>query len=251
VASNRVNKAYLGLKHQIKLAVFHQLLRVLSRLFVFEFYDHQHRYIRNQILKRQDGVLHIGGSFGQEAQEYADYGLKVIWIEGLPEVFLNLEQNISRYPNQRAFNALLGGNSGIAKFILTSNGFMSSSLYRLNPIVAAQYDYKELDSVELNLVRLDELFPPDILVGISHWVIDVQGAELEVLKGAGALLRYCSTLEVECSNYEVYKSAALLQSIEEFLNEAGFIRLLAVPPRFHGDIIFVRSCEALESDLLT
>ena len=244
------NEAYLGLKHQVKLAIFHQLLRVLSKSFVFEFYAHQHRYIRNQILKRPGGVLHIGGSFGQEAREYADYGLKVIWIEGLPEVFQNLEQNISEYPHQIAFNALLGANSGIAKFNLTSNGFMSSSLYRLDPIAAAQYNYKELDSVELNLVRLDELFTPDILIGMSHWVIDVQGAELEVLKGAGALLRFCSTLEVEGSNYEVYKSAPLLQSIEEFLNEAGFIRLLAVPPRFHGDVIFVRSHKALESDLL-
>ena len=244
------NKAYLVLKHRLKLTIFDRLLRVLSKLFVFELYAHQHRYIRNQILKGTEGVLHIGGSFGQEAGEYDDYDLKVIWIEGLPEVFLDLEQNISKYPSQRAFNALLGANSGSTKFILTSNGFMSSSLYRLNPVVAAQYDYEELESIELNLVRLDELFPPNLLVGMSHWVIDVQGAELEVLKGSGALLQLCSTLEVECSNYEVYKLAPLLQNIEEFLNEAGFIKLLAVPSRFHGDVIFVRSRKAFESDSL-
>ena len=52
--------------------------------------------------------------------------------------------------------------------------------------------------------------------------IDVQGFELEVLKGATGLLPEIDAVSVEASDVELYEGQALLGEIERFLDEAGF-----------------------------
>ena len=52
--------------------------------------------------------------------------------------------------------------------------------------------------------------------------IDVQGYELEVLKGASALLSAIDAIYVEVSWVELYKGQALHDEVEALLLDAGF-----------------------------
>jgi hypothetical protein len=64
------------------------------------------------------GVLHIGGSTGQERFFYAEAGIEnVIWVEALPNVFQTLKQNVSGYPKNICLNACI--LTCIVNFILT------------------------------------------------------------------------------------------------------------------------------------
>ena len=57
------------------------------------------------------GVLHLGASTGQERNAYDTYCKGwVIWVEAIPKVYLDLQQNIKSYPQQTAYNACSGGS---------------------------------------------------------------------------------------------------------------------------------------------
>ena len=61
----------------------------------------------NDFLTKVRGVIHVGANDGSERYVYAEYGLKVIWIEPIPEVFQQLVENIRSFPDQKAINALI------------------------------------------------------------------------------------------------------------------------------------------------
>jgi hypothetical protein len=52
--------------------------------------------------------------------------------------------------------------------------------------------------------------------------IDVQGFEMEVLRGAVEILSSFSSIYVECSFIELYSGQALINETIEFLYSAGF-----------------------------
>lgn len=52
-------------------------------------------------LRKVRGIIHVGANEGQEWDLYAIFGLNVIWIEPIPEVFRTLKRNISAFPLQQ------------------------------------------------------------------------------------------------------------------------------------------------------
>ena len=52
--------------------------------------------------------------------------------------------------------------------------------------------------------------------------IDVQGFDLEVLKGSKHVLKHINYLYIEASSVELYKNQPLLENIKDFLFEEGF-----------------------------
>ena len=78
------------------------------------------------------------------------------------------------------------------------------------------------------------------LENYDHWVIDVQGAELIVLEGAGQLLNLCKTMFIECSMTEFYEGGAMWTQILEFLQRNGF-RYFILPHNIsHLNVVFFR-----------
>lgn len=53
--------------------------------------------------------------------------------------------------------------------------------------------------------------------------MDVQGAELDILKGAGDVLRDCKDIIIEMQNVEYNKGAPLKNEVIAYLNELGFV----------------------------
>ena len=49
----------------------------------------------DKLLKKVRGVIHVGANTGQEIQLYVKYGLSVVWIEPIPEVFETLKSNLT------------------------------------------------------------------------------------------------------------------------------------------------------------
>jgi len=197
-------------------------------------------YIRKQIIFNCKGVLHIGAHYGQEASFYSDLGSSVMWVEAMPEKYKVLCKKLSEFPNQKAMCALLGSvNKNKIKFNVSSNDGASSSIYSFGD----NTQFKNLEmvgSVFLKMKRLDSCFSIKDISAYPHWVIDVQGAELEVLKGAGGLLRYCHSLEIELTSRNLYLGGANAQEVINFLNLNGFIALQEHKIGTHEDLIFIR-----------
>jgi len=194
--------------------------------------------VREFFLRQSHGILHIGAHEGQEAEIYNRLSKPVFWIEAIPFYFEKLQNNIKRFTNQRAFNALLDSECHeFRDFFVASNNGESSSIY---PLAGNDYwgGLENSEVCKLPSKRLDCIFSDIELREFDYWIVDVQGAELEVLKGAGELLNYCKYLQVEISQEKFYEGGTEFLELRAFLKSQSFIPMW-LPSRPHEEIIFL------------
>lgn len=195
--------------------------------------------IQTKLISRSRGVLHIGAHAGQEATYYWDQKKPVIWIEALPAIFEELRANIANYPNQQAICALLGETTlDSVEFHIATNQGASSSIYRpnerLNP------PFKMQSTVSLPMVRLDSLISKSLIGEFDHWVVDVQGAELSVLSGAGELINSCNSIVIEGKEESYYLGGTSYSDLQAHLESLGFMPLWDIEENVEDNVFFVR-----------
>lgn len=182
----------------------------------------------NAFLKDATGVIHVGANTGQEREIYAAHGLPVLWIEPLPGIFEKLVENLGGYLNQHAACRLLTDCDGVEyEFGIANNGGQSSSIFPFaeHKKIWPDVDYSStvrLKSTTLkNLINIANI---DLKL-YNTLILDVQGAELLVLKGAGEHLSQFRFIRCEAADVELYKGACLLKDLDEYLLPRGFERV--------------------------
>lgn len=141
----------------------------------------------------------------------------------------------------------LGENSGNMQMHL-SRSRDSSSLLPFNRLQAEVFSGTDEIGVEMVKVKsLDECSGFYEKYNHVFLKIDVQGFELEVLKGAKESLRQCAYVYVECSGKQFYKGQAIVPEIEAFLIKENFTLKLIVNEVYvkaellQGDYLFERT----------
>jgi FkbM family methyltransferase len=208
-------------------------------------------------LRHCRGIVHVGANDGQEREIYNDYGLRVVWVEAIPDVYELLIKNIEPYVKQIAINALLTDAIGEkVKFYIANNNGASSSIFdlALHKDIWPEVDY--VRSIELETDTLDNLLSSRRVdqSEIDALVLDTQGSELLVLKGSERLLHRISYVKVEAADFEAYKGGATVESLKQFLK--GFSLVLAGKNEFaqhpqcgkYYDLLFKRQASANRSD---
>ena len=197
------------------------------------------RRISEELIKQAGGVLHIGAHIGQEAEFYFKCGVPVLWFEGDPDVYQILRINIKPFENQKAVCHLLGErNEDSVEFNIASNDGASSSIFTIHETKNLPFTMK--NKLILPMRRLDEIVNEKQIENFRHWVIDVQGAELNVLKGAAGLISLCQSLQVEVKNISDYIGGTSWSDIKGFLNSKGFINLWEIEKDAEDSVLFVR-----------
>ncbi len=70
---------------------------------------------------------------GRKLELYAQYGLSVVWIEPIPEIFEKLQSNLTDVPGQIALKGLVTDLDNVEyQFHLANNNGASSSILELN-----------------------------------------------------------------------------------------------------------------------
>jgi len=182
----------------------------------------------NGFLKDAHGVIHVGANTGQERDIYEKFGILVIWIEPLNGIFEALTKNIAPYQRQIAYQALITHVDGeVYSFGVSNNEAQSSSIFPFadHKQIWPDVDYigfTEQTSTTLKTLIEEEQIPMSVFDAL---VMDVQGAELLVLKGAGEHLQRFKWIRAECADFELYQGCCQLKDLDEYLIPRGFERV--------------------------
>ncbi|MEO8860555.1 MAG: FkbM family methyltransferase [Ginsengibacter sp.] len=180
----------------------------------------------DKLLKKVRGVIHVGANTGQEIQLYVKYGLSVVWIEPIPEIFETLKSNLINISKQIALKGLVTDLDNTEyNFHLASNNGASSSILDLNlhNDIWPEVVYKK--TIKLYSKTLPSLLK-DNNINIADYdmlVMDTQGSELLVLKGAISILENFKYIKTEVPDFESYKNCCQLKDLNSFLTEYGFV----------------------------
>lgn len=144
-----------------------------------------------------------------------------------------LESVLGKYTGGQLVLAAVGAQPGEIEFNCTGNSKMASVLTPQREIEDAYSadDYTIVQKVKVPVVRLDDVIPAGTNVGLLK--LDVQGYELEALRGAARVLRETRALLVEANYVPHYEGAVDFDTLHRFLGDAGF-RLHGVSAPFMG-----------------
>lgn len=170
------------------------------------------------------GVLHVGANIGQERDFYATYHLPVVWVEPIPSVFETLQENLKPYPQQTAVCALVTDTDGKPHTLnIASNHGASSSIFPMKDHTKMWRRVYNIDSIRLYSVTLPSLIRAyRFKVQDFALVVDVQGAELLVLRGAEPILSQFKYVQTEAADFESYAGGCQVNDIITYLAGQGF-----------------------------
>lgn len=180
----------------------------------------------DRFLKGGRGVIHVGANKGQERSLYASYGLKVAWVEPIPDIFAELQSNLAGFPDQTAYNNLIAGEDGKKyQFHISDNEGASSSILEPNKQVPGGWERVSFPrSIEIEALSLPTFIRTRgiDLASFDILVLDTQGSELLVLEGAKEILSSFRYIQCEAVNFEVYSGCCQLPQLDAFLSKQGF-----------------------------
>lgn len=171
--------------------------------------------------ERIDVVLDVGAGDGGWAQGIRERGYadRIISFEPLPESFDVLDGR--RDDRWEAHRLALGAEAGRRELRVSANRVSSSLLPMAERHLRAAPESAVLRSIEVDVARLDDL---DVVRQgeRTYLKIDVQGAELDVLRGAAGTLAAVLLLEAELSTVTLYEGQALFGEVIQHVQEQGF-----------------------------
>ena len=183
---------------------------------------------------RSTGVIQIGAHYGQEHKTHKKIGCtKFLYFEPQKDVFKILKENIEKEQTEEDFIKLYNYALGETVCIMEmykekDNTGQSSSLLEpylhLEQYPGIKFTEKEAVVVKpLDVVLQEENLNPQDYDFLN---IDVQGYELQVLKGCKNQLQYVHTIMLEVNRAPVYKNCAMVYEIDDFLAQYGFKRAI-------------------------
>jgi FkbM family methyltransferase len=173
------------------------------------------------------GVIHIGAHYGEEVKDYIDLNIKnLVFFEPLSNTLQILEDNLSKYADKshiQIFPYALGNEETDVEMYVSDHGGMCSSILKPK-IVLEQYPGIKFPKKEtVKMIRLDDA---EIDIADYNFMnIDVQGYELEVLRGSEHTLKNIDYVYTEINVAEVYEDAPHVDKLDEFLSTYGFSRV--------------------------
>jgi len=171
------------------------------------------------------GVIHVGANSGQEREQHNNFGLRVIWIEPIPEVFAELKENIKGHSNQRAIQALVTDVDGKTyQFNISNNNGASSSILDFKQHKDIWPNVNYTTSISIKSITLASLLERERIDPLDYQalVMDTQGSELLVLQGSVSIMQNFKYIKTEVPDVESYEGCAQLVDIDAFMQKHGY-----------------------------
>lgn len=190
----------------------------------------------------RSNILHVGAHTGEEADVYDALGFQeVFWVEADADTAAELKRNVEKREGHHVIVAVCSDEVDEVTFNRANNG-QSSSILDLGTHAQEHPEVKYVSKKTMMSTTVDNLFDLGIINECSFMNLDVQGAELLVLKGAEEFLSNVNYIYSEVNAKELYKGCVLMPDLDKWLADRGFIRAETVMTQHGwGDAIYCRS----------
>lgn len=171
-------------------------------------------------------ILDVGANEGQFALAVMESGFNgdIVSFEAIPSVHRKLVAAASNYGAKWSVNpaCAIGDSSGTHSFNVTQFSPSSSLLKPTDQLMQISREKFTSEAVEVPVERLDTVYQILHQTSVLFLKIDVQGAEMQVLKGADKLFKNIAGVMVEMSLETLYENQALFNDIDEVLRARGY-----------------------------
>ncbi|HEU4685409.1 MAG TPA: FkbM family methyltransferase [Nitrospira sp.] len=173
-------------------------------------------------IAKQIRTLYVGGAHRFQERALFDQlfpNLERIYLfEPIPELADFLRRFERMDSRVKVFCCALSDGNGARDFFLTNNDGESSSLLRLGTHQQIFPHVREVRSIQVTCRTLDSIIQDEQLLEPDMLVLDVQGAEYQILSSLSAELKArLLVLYVEASLEEVYAGAKCLDDLKQVL----------------------------------
>lgn len=195
------------------------------------------------------GVIHIGAHRGQEAKDYYNNGVReVLWVEANKKMMKHLYDETCNIPmKSKYFCATLSDKDDENVTLNITNNEQSTSILELGTHATMYPNITVTERIQVKTKKFETLWRENVsqidLDRYDFINLDVQGAELKVLKGFGKIFNNVpfKAIYTEINFEHVYENCCLVDELDEFLEQYGFVRrLTANPEGTWGDSLYVR-----------
>jgi len=187
------------------------------------------------LLKKEMGfnfhtIIDVGAAVGEysKAAHFVYSNAKILAFEPIPDSFEKLKNLSNDIKNIQCFNIALSDKEGESLFNLNDFSY-SSSLLKMTNIHKEIYPItKNETTIKVKTNKLENILSninKDILLKI-----DVQGAELKVLKGADKLLKDIKVIQLEVNFMNFYEGQASFEEILILLKKFKFFNFVQINP---------------------
>lgn len=226
-----------------------------------------------QIIHRYDldikGVIQVGAHWAEEHDIYSDLGVKkILYFEPCTDAFnVICNKDFIKYKDgafsyttsDKVHVVITQGTNDLANdtwvlkcgcadklckvtmYVSKVNQGQSNSILEPKLHLKQHPEVTFTDTEEIILIPLDDIIK--VTKNYNVLVMDVQGAEGLVLKGAEETLKHIDLIYTEINTGQTYEGNMELPEMDDFLAERGFVRVETFMPSPNwtwGDAAFIR-----------
>ena len=191
-----------------------------------------------------NGIIHIGAHKLEELPDYLKGNVrKVIWIEANPDKYNFIEEKLKRFDNMTLGKFAAGQKNEVQMLNLSNNG-QSSSLLEFGTHKMRYPDIDYISKIQVETKPLDNWLDDNFKNKYQYNFInlDIQGYELEALKGMPNQLKIAEYVYLEVNFEEVYLGCSQIKDIDKFLSKFGFTKVaVRKTDKGWGDAIYSKN----------
>ncbi len=179
--------------------------------------------LQEQLLAKVDLVLDVGANVGQYAERMRALGYagRIISFEPQSGAYAFLQRRTENDALWEARRVAIGRVTGEFDLYVSQNSVSSSLLTVLDEHLSAAREARIVSRESVLVNTLDDELR-ETHVGQCWLKLDIQGHELEALKGSSSILKQCSVVQIEVSFSQLYAGQSPWLDICTWLVERGF-----------------------------
>jgi len=195
-----------------------------------------------KILPENPIIIEAGAQFGEDTVWMSElWSAGTIYaFEPSPISFMELEKIAAKANNIVAVPLALSDKKGYFSFYLAGG---ASSLLKPQDSFNTDYFHSDLDHpITVQTITLNEWAYQNNVETIDFMWLDMEGNELNALKGSLSLLKKVKLIYTEVNLQRFWHDCVVYEELKAWLEEQGFAAIWQyIVPNWHGNILFINT----------